>query len=99
MTVAKRSTWNAAKDKGKKLFAIEKGGRYEVFDDRPFAKKIIQYCVQDVEISPRLWFRYKGRMTAPWAMEVQLATEERISSSQSKHYNGHGRHKAIAPAG
>ncbi|KAF3046143.1 hypothetical protein E8E12_011354 [Didymella heteroderae] len=99
MTVAEKYTWNAAKEKGKKLFAPERGGRYEVFNDRPLAKDIIQYCVQDVQFLPRLWSRYKGRMSAPWATKVQVATEERIASSRSVDYNGHGKHKALAPKG
>ncbi|KAH3937586.1 hypothetical protein HBH53_264500 [Parastagonospora nodorum] len=54
MTVAERVAWNVAKEAGKKLFAPEKGGRYEVFNNRPLAKEIIQYCVQDVQFLPNL---------------------------------------------
>lgn len=99
MTVAEKSMWNAAKEVGKKLFAPERGGRYEVFNDRPLAKDIVQYCVQDVQFLPRLWSRYKRRMSASWAIKVQAATDERIASSQSVDYNGHGKHKAMAPKG
>jgi exonuclease 3'-5' domain-containing protein 1 len=99
MTAAEKLTWNKAKEEGLKLFAPEKGGRYEVFNERPMAKEIIQYCVQDVQFLPRLWSRYKERMSAQWAMKVQAETEARVLSSQSKHYNGHGKHKAMAPVG
>lgn len=99
MTFAERIAWIAAKEKGKRLFAPERGGRCEVFNDRPLAEAISQYCVQDVQLLPRLWSYYKSKMTAPWAVKVQKATEERVLSSQSEGYNGHGKHKALAPVG
>ena len=36
------------KQKGVLLFAPERGGLYEVFNERPMRKVIIEYCVQDV---------------------------------------------------
>jgi exonuclease 3'-5' domain-containing protein 1 len=99
MTAAERSAWKAAKDEGLKLFAPVRGGRYEVFNDRPLAKEIIQYCVQDVQFLPQLWSHYKNRLSASWETKVREETKERVSSSQSKHYNGHGKHKAMAPKG
>lgn len=99
MSITEKFTWSTAKEKGMKLFAPERGGRYEVFNERPLAEEIIQYCVQDVQFLPRLWARYTSRMTASWAIKVQMETEERISSSQSKTYEAHGKHKALAPAG
>jgi len=38
-------------------------------------------------------------MTTLWATKVRLVTEERVLASQSKDYNGHSKHKAMAPAG
>ncbi|KAJ4302812.1 hypothetical protein N0V90_001703 [Kalmusia sp. IMI 367209] len=99
MTLAEKIAWNAAKEKGMKLFMPDRGGRYEIFNDRPLAQEIIQYCVQDVHFLPRLWARYTSRMNASWAKKVQTETEERISSSQSKTYEGHGKHKVLAPTG
>lgn len=97
--VAEKSMWNAAKEAGKKLFALERGGRYEVFNDRRLAKDIVQYCVQDVQFLPRLWSRYRQRMSAPWAIKVQMATDAKIASYQSVDCKGHGKHKAMAPKG
>jgi exonuclease 3'-5' domain-containing protein 1 len=99
MTYAERSTWNANKEKGLRLFAPEKGGRYEVFNDRPLAQAIVQYCVQDVQFLPRLWSTYQRKLSAAWAMKVRVATVERVKESQSRDYVGHGKHKALAPAG
>lgn len=99
MTSAEKRAWILAKEKGLKLFLPGKGGRYEVFNERPLADEIIQYCVQDVHFLPRLWSFYQNKMTAAWAAKVNKATEERISSSQRASYNGHGKHKALAPVG
>jgi exonuclease 3'-5' domain-containing protein 1 len=99
MTNAESRAWIADKEKGVKLFAPEKGGRHEVFNDRPLAEEIIRYCVQDVQLLPRLWSHYIKKMTVPKAAKVLKATEERVSDSQSKDYVGHGKHKALAPAG
>jgi exonuclease 3'-5' domain-containing protein 1 len=54
ITIREKSAWIAAKEEGLKLFATEKGGRYEVFNERPLPDAIIHYCVQDVQFLPRL---------------------------------------------
>jgi exonuclease 3'-5' domain-containing protein 1 len=99
MTIREKSAWIIAKEEGMKLFLPEKGGRYEVFNERPLPDAIIQYCVLDVQFLPRLWSHYKKRMTPYWAEKVQKETKERVLSSQRDDYNGHGRHKALAPQG
>ncbi|KAL4934844.1 ribonuclease H-like domain-containing protein [Aspergillus oleicola] len=55
MTFSERQKWKATKEKGLKLFAPERGGSYEVFNTRPLAEEIIEYCVQDVRFLPKLW--------------------------------------------
>lgn len=50
-------------------------------------------------ILPRLWSRYKRRISSQWATKVQAETEARVLSSQSKFYKGHGKRKAMAPVG
>lgn len=52
MTAAERQRWKATKQKGVDLFAPERGGSYEVFNVRPLAEDIIQYCVEDVRLLP-----------------------------------------------
>lgn len=61
MTAAERQSWKATKQKRVDLFAPERGGSYEVFNVRPLAKDIIQYCVEDVRLLPRLWEKYSSR--------------------------------------
>jgi exonuclease 3'-5' domain-containing protein 1 len=99
MTYVEKSKWNATKAKGVKLFAPEKGGRYEVFNERPLVEEIREYCVQDVQFLPRLWSHYNRKMTPGWQAKVQKATEERVLSSQKENYDGHSREKARCPAG
>lgn len=54
-------TWKQAeeaklvKNEGLQLFAPEKGGSYEVFNERPLQPRIEMYCVQDVMHMPKLW--------------------------------------------
>lgn len=48
MTLCERAKWKACKEAGRKFFAPECGGSYEVFIARPLSAEIIQYCAQDV---------------------------------------------------
>ncbi|KAJ5865190.1 uncharacterized protein N7529_007106 [Penicillium soppii] len=98
MTADERASWKAAKDKGKRLFAPERGGSYEVFNTRPLPDEIRHYCAQDVQFLPMLWQKYDHRMTRQWAARVELEVKTRVRLSKSETYNGKGRHMALAPA-
>lgn len=97
MTRAERLAWSVAKEKGKDLFAPERGGSYEVFNVRPLATEIIQYCTQDVQFLPRLWRKYNVKLSRRWAQRVEVEVLNRIRLSQSRNYNGKGQHMALAP--
>ncbi len=97
MTYSERSNWKAVKEEGRKLFAPELGGSYEVFNTRPMAEEITKYCVQDVLFLPGLWSTYSAKVPAAWAEKVRLATLARVSLSQMVDYNGQGRHMALGP--
>jgi exonuclease 3'-5' domain-containing protein 1 len=94
---AERQAWAANKEIGKILFAPERGGSYEVFNVRPLAESIKQYCMQDVQFLPRLWQHYNARLTPVWRGKVDVATRARVRLSQSAGYAAHGRHKALGP--
>lgn len=79
MSGPEKRAWMQAKDKGKLLFAPERGGTYEVFNQRPLQEDIIQYCVQDVQLLPVLWKRYKEKLTSRWADRVHVETLARNS--------------------
>lgn len=99
LTQNERSGWKTTKEKGATLFAPERGGSYQVFNDRPLSEAILKYCIQDVQFLPRLWSTYKTRLTPFWEARVLGATEERILLSKAPGFNGQGRHMALAPNG
>ncbi|KAL2828328.1 ribonuclease H-like domain-containing protein [Aspergillus pseudoustus] len=91
--------WKDIKDNGKRLFAPERGGSYEVFNARPLSEGIIKYCAQDVRILPRLWSVYNGKLGWRWKEKIEAATLDRINVCFQAGYNGVGRHMAQAPSG
>ncbi|KAI1322068.1 ribonuclease H-like protein [Xylariaceae sp. FL0255] len=105
MSMTERLAWISTKDEGVKLFAPEKGGSYEVFNERPLPEKIRIYCVQDVHFLPRLWDLYSRRLTPRWRVKLEEATKARVTESQAHNFigngsgSGKGKHLALAPAG
>lgn len=97
LTCFERESWLRSKDEGRRLFAPEKGGTYEVFNERPLSEAIRSYCVQDVQFLPKLWERYNAKMDAQRRAKVEEATAKRIALSRAKTYMGKGRHMAIGP--
>jgi exonuclease 3'-5' domain-containing protein 1 len=92
-------TWRDIKEKGRGLFAPERGGSYEVFNARPLSEEIILYCAQDVRILPRLWAAYNGKLGSSWRGRIEVATRDRINVCFQAGYTGVGRHMAFAPSG
>ncbi|CZT12865.1 uncharacterized protein RCO7_11470 [Rhynchosporium graminicola] len=99
LTARERKTCKETKEKGLNLFAPERGGSYEVFNLRPLPEAVSLYCIQDVYFMPRLWKLYNSKLTATWKAKVLQAGKDRVASSKTKMYVGHGQHKALAPAG
>jgi len=99
LTWQERQAWSQTKEKGKRLFAPERGGNYEVFNSRPLSYDIRTYCIQDVLYMPKLWVLYNSKLTLEWERRVQQATKDRVASSQARNYVAHGKDKALAPAG
>ncbi|ORY10439.1 ribonuclease H-like domain-containing protein [Clohesyomyces aquaticus] len=97
MTFAERQVWVDTKEAGRKLFAPERGGSYEVFNVRPMPDAIRKYCMQDVQYLPRLWQLYFSKMSAAWVASVEQEGRERVKLSQSSNFNGKGRHMALGP--
>jgi len=93
--------WEATKEAGLTLFAPEKGGRYEVFNDRPLRQEISEYCTQDVWCMPGIYHVYQARLESSgvwdWEVRVGRETENRLVNSRSQGYQPHGRDKALAP--
>jgi exonuclease 3'-5' domain-containing protein 1 len=88
------------KDYGSKLFGPEKGGSYEVWNERPLKKELCDYAAQDVAILPGLWEVYSSKLTTLklkefYTKKVGTVTKQRVEESQSAGYKPHGQHKAL----
>ncbi|KAK3309811.1 ribonuclease H-like domain-containing protein [Chaetomium strumarium] len=99
LSAAERRAWMATKERGARAFAPERGGNYQVFNERPLREEIRQYCLQDVYLLPRLWAYYNSKLTKAWEGRVAEASRDRVALSQMPGFNGKGRHMALAPAG
>ncbi|OBT61838.1 hypothetical protein VE03_08801 [Pseudogymnoascus sp. 23342-1-I1] len=91
-SAAAKAEWCLTKERGQRLFAPEKGGRYEVFNERPLKPEITQYCKQDVALLPGLYGVYNTKLhqsgQAFWRVHVRETTRVRIKLSQSLGYDG-----------
>lgn len=99
LSFAARQQIAQVKQAGLKLFAPEKGGSYEIFNQRPLSKDIKMYCIQDVQYMPMLWQQYSKKMTGATRTKVKIASKDRVTESQAKDYNPHSRNKAYLPLG
>jgi len=101
---AVKEEWQRTKEGATLLFDPKKGGRYEVFNDRPIKPEIIEYCARDVALMPWLYNVYNAKLCLPraahWQIRVQKATKDRIRLSKRPDYDGHTAWKKIrAPWG
>lgn len=97
LSYSKQHDWKKVKDQGRKLFDPKRGGTFAVFDQRPLSADLIEYCVQDVALMPRLRQIYRSRLCDAWWEKIEAETKARIQLSQSPAYNGKGRHMAEGP--
>jgi exonuclease 3'-5' domain-containing protein 1 len=75
-----------------RLYSPQKGGHYEVFNERPIRPEILQYCARDVALLPTLYNVYNAKLRPPgqnfWQVQVFEATKNRIKLSQQPNYDG-----------
>jgi exonuclease 3'-5' domain-containing protein 1 len=97
---AKR-VWRETKEAVGRLYDPKRGGRFEVFNERPLRPDILQYCTCDVEILPSLWGVYSTKLRGPsygcWRSMIRQETQKRIKLSQSPHYDGQAQSKVYGP--
>ena len=79
--------WQGIKKRGAQLFDPTNGGRYtKVFNERPLKLEVIQYCVNDIELLPRLFKVYPAKICSQedtfWRYIVRKATRDRIEDLQ-----------------
>lgn len=101
LSLPERMRWEAAKTRGHVLFDPAKGGRYEVFNERPLKDELTTYCAQDVQYLPSLYRVYAKTLESAgylrWEDQVRSKTRQRLVESMSETYQPHGHYKAIAP--
>ncbi|EPS38857.1 hypothetical protein H072_7370 [Dactylellina haptotyla CBS 200.50] len=96
-------SWKATKDEGVDLFAPEKGGSYEVFNERPLRPEVGRYCVQDVSFLRDLWGLFEadlGHPTKSWRkIQISQEVQKRLAMADDPNYDPKGRERARGPAG
>ena len=97
MTV-QASEWHLVKQAGRRLFAPERGGSYEVFNSRPMKQAVVDYCIQDVTLLPQLYDMYAEGLSHAWKVRLDREAVRRVAVCQQQHYLPNGRHKVLAPA-
>ncbi|KAK5208771.1 hypothetical protein LTR72_012469, partial [Exophiala xenobiotica] len=97
ISISRSSSWSLTKANGRRPFAPEAGGNYEVFLERPMAGEILKYYDQDVMLMPRLLTVYGGKLQAGVAAQLQGIVDERIRPSKTDTFDGQGRHMAAGP--
>lgn len=89
------------KMRGAKLYAPNQGGRYDVFNERPLRRELVEYCMMDVRVLPSLYERYDSELKHPnkrdWRKRVDQATLQRVKDSQGPEYEPNGPHKTLSP--
>ena len=91
------TNWKATKALRSSMFDPKLGGSYEVFNQRPLPKEIVDYCIQDVMILPSLATTYDARLSRKWRKKADLETARRLEESRKKTYEPHGDHKKFGP--
>ena len=91
ISAVEKEEWQRTKEGTRHLFDPKKGGRYEIFNDRPIKPEIIQYCARDISLLPGLYNVYNAKLCLPgqahWQTRVLKATKDRIKLSQSPKYD------------
>jgi exonuclease 3'-5' domain-containing protein 1 len=103
VSTAAKAEWQRTKEGASRLYNPKKGGRYEIFNERPIRPEIVQYCAQDVALLPGLYNVYNAKLRPPdgggafWRVQVREATKDRIKLSQSPGYDGQAESKVCGP--
>jgi exonuclease 3'-5' domain-containing protein 1 len=101
VSTAAKAEWQRTKEGASRLYDPKKGGRYEIFNERPMRSEIVQYCARDVALLPGLYNVYNAKLRLPgenfWQVQVREATKDRIKLSQSPGYDRQAETKVCGP--
>lgn len=101
ITPTAKAGWRRTKEVARQLYDPEKGGRYEIFNERPLRPEIEDYCAGDVVQLPGLFDVYDAKLRpsrgggAFWRVQVREATRDRIKLSQHPAYDGQRRPRSV----
>lgn len=96
MSPREKQQWKQSKESGENLWKPEKGGSYDVFNERPLRKEIQAYCVCDVEHLPALYRKHRAG-TDRWMDLIKQETQKRVDESQKPGCQPKGRDRALSP--
>ena len=101
ISATEKAEWQQIKETGTRLFSPEKGGRYQVFNERPLRPEIVNYCVKDVMLLPKLYEVYRSKLRPPgqrfWQVEVEMKTKDRVKLAQNPKYDPQADNKVLGP--
>lgn len=101
VSIAAQAEWQSTQEGASQLYDPKKGGRYEIFNERPMRPEVVKYCARKVALLPGLYNTYNAKLRLPgeafWQFQVQKATKDRIKLSQSPRYDGNAKTKASGP--
>lgn len=83
---------------GKRLFAPEHGGSYDVFKARPLAPEIVAYCCEDVRHFPELLEELFAPLPLSAREWVLYHSALRVEEALDPGYVPDGPHKTVAPS-
>jgi len=76
----------AKSQEGVRLFIPKQGGSNDVFFQRPLSEAIMEYCVQDITLLPKLPKTYSAKLTPAMTIKVRTERLNRIRTSQGVTY-------------
>jgi exonuclease 3'-5' domain-containing protein 1 len=91
--------WARIKSAGAALCFPDKGGSYDVVEQRPLDARIIAYAAQDVGLLFQLERTLEDRIGyfgQNWKARVASVSAARVREALEP-YSGHGQHRALAP--
>ena len=94
----KKSTVVDLKEAGRRLFAPERGGAYEVFEERPLREDLLLYAGADVYFFDNLYEMMFQKLPLGLQQKVINTSTKRLTEYLKPGYLAKGRHMAIAPS-
>jgi exonuclease 3'-5' domain-containing protein 1 len=96
-TYEQRQYATKVKESGRRLFAPECGGSYEVFRNRPIDRRMIDYMCLDIVHFQYLYEKLFMSLSTKWTAWVIKHSIARVDECKAPRAAKKGRHRAVAP--